>query len=236
MGKDSLKYRGVMLTNEEILLKLGQQEDSFVERKSVNDMNDCLKTVVAFANSTPIGYPAIMFVGVKNNGEIEDIPDIDKLQWSVSERIAKAYPTIYTTTRIVQQENKKFLAVLIPGSSQRPHFAGQSFIRDGAKSVVASEVQFNALIAQRDSKAYEILKWKGRYITVTRVPKVRLLQGSTVPQQNEIWKGKVLDCNLFYVSLEVFQKHATITLAIPLRLVDLGFDSRNEWLSIEFES
>jgi Putative DNA-binding domain len=225
-----------MLTNEEILLKLGQQEDSFVERKSVNDLNDCLKTAVAFANSTPIGFPAIMFVGVRNNGDIESIPDLDKLQWSISEKISKAYPTIYTETRILEKDDKKFLAILVPGSPERPHFAGQSFVRDGTKSVVASESQFNALVTQRNNKAYEILKWKGKYITITRVPRERLLQGSTVPQHNEVWKGKVLDCNLFYVSLEAFQKHGTLALSIPLRLVDVNFDPKNDWLSIEYES
>lgn len=223
-----------MLTNEEILLKLGQQEDSFVERKSFNDVNDCLKTAVAFANSTPVGYPAIIFVGVKDNGDLEDIADLDKLQRSISERISKAYPTIYTETRILEKDSKKFLAVLVPGSPDRPHFAGPSFIRDGSKSIPASESQFKTLLAQRDSKAYEILKWKDKDITVTMVPKQVLLDGSTLPQHNRIWKGRVVDCNLFWVSVEITHAHGTHNLAIPLRLIDLGFDVPNNRLSIEY--
>jgi hypothetical protein len=225
-----------MLTNEEILLKVEQQEDSFVERKSVNDVNDCLKTAVAFANSTPIGFPAIMFVGVRSNGDIEHITDLDKLQWSISERISKAYPTIYTETRILEKDNKKFLAVLIPGSSQRPHFAGPSFIRDGSKSIPASEPQFKTLIAQRESKAYEILQWKGKHVTVTRKPKTLLLNGSTLPQHDDTNVARVLDCNLFYVTLEVFHKFATANASIPLRFVDLRFDHNKDWLLIEYES
>jgi predicted HTH transcriptional regulator len=46
-------------------------EDHFVERKTAKDEKDRLKTVVAFANSAPFGYPSILFIGVKNSGEIE---------------------------------------------------------------------------------------------------------------------------------------------------------------------
>jgi predicted HTH transcriptional regulator len=222
-----------MLTNEEILLKLAQQEDSFVERKSVNDVNDCLKTAVAFANSTPIGYPAIMFVGVKNDGEIENIVDLDRLQWSISEKISKAYPTIYTETRILEKDGKKCLAVLIPGSPQRPHFAGQSFIRDGAKSVVASDAQFNTLIAERDNKTYAILEWKRKSISVYRRGSEILINGTTNRRPDEKYKGRILDCNQFYVSLEIIQPHITRTVFIPLRLIDLSFDRESDCLSIE---
>jgi len=225
-----------MLTNEEILLKLAQQEDSFVERKSRNDVNDCLRTAVAFANSTPIGYPAIMFVGVTDNGDIETIADLDKLQWSISERVSKAYPTIYTETRILEKDGKKLLAVLVPGSPDRPHFAGPSFIRDGSKSIPASEAQFKTLIAQRESKAYEILQWKGKHVTLIRKPKTILLNGSTLPQHDDINVARVLDCNLFYVTLEVFHKFATANSSIPLRFVDLSFDHKKDWLQIEYES
>lgn len=224
-----------MLTNEEILLKLGQQEDSFVERKSVNDVNDCLKTAVAFANSTPIGYPAIMFVGVKNNGDIESIADLDKLQWSISERISKAYPTIYTETRILQKTDKKFLAVLVPGSPQRPHFAGPSFIRDGSKSVIASELQFNALIAQRDSKTYAILEWKGKFVTVLKHGFQILINATTQHRPDELNRGKVIECNQFYVSLEIIKSHGSATVFIPLRLIDLSFDLKNDRLMIEHD-
>jgi predicted HTH transcriptional regulator len=224
-----------MLTNEEILLKLGQREDSFVERKSFNDVNDCLKTAVAFANSTPVGYPAIMFVGVKDNGDIEDIADLDKLQRSIGERVSKAYPMIYTESRILEKNGKKFLAILVPGSPDRPHFAGPSYIRDGSKSVPSSESQFGILIAQRDSKAYEILKWKGKSVTVHVRGNIILINATTNRRPDKTHKGKILDCNQFYVSLEVIEPHVTNTAFIPLRFVDLSFDRKNDCLSIELE-
>src|SRR5262249_22526981 len=78
------------------------------------------------------------------------------------------YPSLYHCSRILSVEGKNVLAVIVPGSAARPHFAGQSYIRTGSKSVAASETQFNDLIAQRLSIPYEILKWKGKKVTLSR--------------------------------------------------------------------
>jgi predicted HTH transcriptional regulator len=60
-----------MLSDQELFLRLSNFEDYFVERKSKGDTRDITKTAVAFANSAPIGYPAVLFVGVKDDGTIE---------------------------------------------------------------------------------------------------------------------------------------------------------------------
>ena len=56
---------------EELLLRLRRFEDNFVERKTASDKKDWLKTIVAFANSTPTGQTATLFIGVTDDGEIE---------------------------------------------------------------------------------------------------------------------------------------------------------------------
>ena len=56
----------VPLTDEELLLRLNNPEDSYVERKPLKQEGDWLQTAVAFANSTPINYPAVLFVGVND--------------------------------------------------------------------------------------------------------------------------------------------------------------------------
>ena len=131
-------------------------------RKSIGDQKDWLKTAVAFANTAPVGYAAIMFVGVKDDGEIEGTANLDKLQRTLSEKLGEAYPAIFYLTRILKHGEKQFLAVLIPGSEYRPHFAGKAFVRDGSQTITASPEQFARLIAERNSKAYEILKWRGK--------------------------------------------------------------------------
>jgi Putative DNA-binding domain len=225
-------YDSLMLTHEEILLRLANIEDNFVERKTQNDLRDCLKTVVAFANSTPVSYPAIMFVGVKDTGEIEGVSNPDKIQKSVSEKIAPAYPPIYYVTRVLSKDGKQFLAVIILGSENRPHFAGQAFIRDGSQSVVASEDQFRTLITQRNSKAYEILKWKGKEVTVeieSPNPWAAFATFGGVKAKDtqiSLLTAIIVNCTQFYVTLQQMMD-ATEPVSFPLSAIEISFDHKN---------
>ena len=47
----------VSLSDADLLARLKNFKDHFVERKTSGDKRDWLKTVVAFANSAPNGYP-----------------------------------------------------------------------------------------------------------------------------------------------------------------------------------
>jgi hypothetical protein len=59
------------LTDIELLPRIGNFENHFVERKTTGDKKDWIKTVAAFANSAPDGYPCVLYLGVKDNGDIE---------------------------------------------------------------------------------------------------------------------------------------------------------------------
>jgi len=222
----------INLTDQELLLRLKNTEDSFVERKTVNDLGDCLKTVVAFANSTPVGYPAVLFVGVRDNGEPEgSLSDLDRIQRRLSDKIAEAYPAIYTMTRILRENEKQFLAVIVPGSERRPHFAGQAYTREGSKSVLASEEQFARLIADRNQKTYEILKWKGKGITLSQAPGQYMVAGTTGWHPGKSLLTTVSDCTLHYVTL------ASVTnvddlVSYPLSKIELSYDHRRNRLEI----
>ena len=54
--------------DQDLFFRLRNFEDHFVERKVYSDRKDWLKTVVAFANSTPVGWPAVLFIGVTDKG------------------------------------------------------------------------------------------------------------------------------------------------------------------------
>jgi len=60
----------VSVTEQELLTRLRNFEDQFVERKTSSDGRDWVKTIVAFANSTPIDSFSVLFIGVRNSGEI----------------------------------------------------------------------------------------------------------------------------------------------------------------------
>src|SRR3990172_6493704 len=138
----------IELKDEDLLLRLRNFEDNFVERKTSGDSKDWLKTIVAFANSTPVGYPAILYIGVRDDGTPEErTVNLGTLQKSFSDKAAHAYPPIYYLPKILNVDGKQILAVIIPGSELRPHFSGPSYLRVGPETRKASEEQFSILIA-----------------------------------------------------------------------------------------
>jgi hypothetical protein len=222
----------VQLTDQEILMKLGAFEDSFVERKTASDSRDWLDAVVAFANTAPIGYPAILFIGVRNDGTIEDTTgNLDKLQMTLSNKLAKAFPTPYWLSKVLQKDGKQFLAVIVPGSECRPHFAGHAFVRDGSRTVAASTEQFDRLIAQRNSKTYEILRWKGRAVSFTQPLREYMISGTTQWSQPKSIAVTVIDCNLHYVTVENISQKSTWA-SYPLRVIELSYDSPRSRLDL----
>lgn len=208
-------------TNDEMLLWLRDPEHTFVERKVFSDSKDWLKTVVGFANSTPIDYPAVLYIGVKDNGEPDaKSVDLDSVQKSLSEKVSVAYPTIYYETKILDVGGKNVLAVIVPGSPTRPHFAGPAYVRDGSKTVNASKEQFDQLITQRNSKAYKILEWKGKAVNYGNIRR-----GEARP--SSFGQGTVVDCNQFYVTLDLNGR-----VSFPLDRIEVSFDDKGNRLEL----
>jgi predicted HTH transcriptional regulator len=206
-------------------------ENNFVERKTVSDKRGWLHTAVAFANSTPIDFPAVLFVGVNDDGALQKVPpghDWESQQKTVTDELSRAYPPLYVLSRTIRDEQgTEFLAVIIPGSPQRPHFTGKAYIRVGPETKEASEEQFNNLIAERSSKVYEILKWKGK--TVSAMWMVRNAPVHIAAEQGEV-NGIIEDCNRFWVTL----LRGGQRIAHSLALVDLSFDTPNDRLKLLF--
>lgn len=204
----------VDLKDEELLLRLRNFEDNFVQRKTSGDSKDWLKTVVAFANSTPVGYPAVLYIAVKDDGTPEEkTVNLDTIQKTFSEKVSEAYPPPYYFTRIINVNGKQVLAVIVPGSAHRPHFAGQAYVRKGSETVVASTAQFEELIASRSSKVYEILKWKGREIRVVLIGKQGSGPVSSRLTQQQNFDGTVIACNQFWVTVQINQNRLSYSLA-----------------------
>jgi hypothetical protein len=198
------------LTDRDIVLRLKNTEDSTVERKTANDYRDCLKTAVAFSNSLPVDDPGIIFVGVRNDGTVEDNTNLESLQKKVSAEIGKVYPPIYPQMKAVKDASgKEFLAVIVRGSAERPHFSGPSYIRDGTQTKEASAEQFTRLIAERSSKAREIYAMVGKSVNWQMFGGQRGGADATV-----------LSCNQFFVVLD----GGTYKRSFPL-----------DWITISFE-
>src|SRR5689334_13011253 len=120
--------------HQELLQRLNQSEDQWVERKQGFDERDVRKTLVGFANSVPEGRSAILFLGAVNDGNHPGLNDADDTQKKV-EGVAtgKSYPRVrYTTTVLTVDVNgtaREILAIIVPYSKDRPHFAGVAYIR-----------------------------------------------------------------------------------------------------------
>src|SRR5271170_7831534 len=105
----------IELNEADLLALMKSGEDHTVERKVVSDEKDWKKTAVAFANSVPVGLPAVLFIGVKNDGEIETPQkDMEKAQQRFANIMQKVYPSIFYMTKIISENGMQALAVIIP--------------------------------------------------------------------------------------------------------------------------
>lgn len=148
-------------------------------------------------NSAPVDYPCVLYIGVRNNGDIEERPvNLDSLQKTFNREMKAVYPPIAYLPRIIESEGRQALAVIVLGSGSRPHFAGPSYIRQGSETRVASEEQFAELIASRNSKTAVLLSYKDKEVTVSNVRRFSNMthESGWDPQP------KVDNCNQFYVT------------------------------------
>ena len=214
----------VDLNEADLLARMRNFEDHLVERKTIKDEKDWKKTAVAFANSTPIGLPAVLYIGVRNSGEIEaPQQDIEEIGKRFNRRMERVFPRIAYVPKVISNNGRQALAVIIPGSELRPHFAGLSYIRQGPETVDASEEHFSELFAQRNSKAALLLQWKGKTVTVF----IRTADPEIPWPTNTILVG----CNQFYVTLKRFDHEPPHSF--PLSRIEINFDNLRNTVQLE---
>ena len=219
------------LTDADILARLTAVEDGTTERKPYADFRGWTKTVVAFSNSLNEDQPGVLFVGVNDNGTIQDEgKNFADLQKKVSGELSNIYPPVNSTILVREKDGKEFLAVIVYGSSNKPHFAGKSYVRDGTQTLEASEAQFDGLIAKRSSKVAKILEWIGKEITY-HTPQI--VQFDAALNTNTRKTTQILhDCNQYWVSLKGLGNSPKLT-SFQLRQVELNYDHANSRLMLD---
>jgi hypothetical protein len=221
------------LTEKTLLLRLSSTEHDFVERKPRSARSDWLQTAVAFANSAPIGWPAVLFVGVDDDGKPQQGQEkLEDLAKRVAGVLDQAYPAIYRHVVPLNVEDELWcLAVIIPGSEQRPHFAGQSYVRVGPETLSASSDQFDQLVASRNSKTREFQQWAGKEVSITRM----LRRGSDnhyVEQVSNV-PTDVVSCGPLYATfLEHHGSGSRKLFSVPLEKIQISFDHPNKRLAV----
>jgi predicted HTH transcriptional regulator len=135
----------LMPTDEELSQCRDRPEDGVIERKTFGDSQDWVKTVVAFANSVPLGRCGVLYVGLRSDGSVEqNTPDLDKVQRTLRRKLEAVFPPISYTSRVIGDGPQKYLCVIVPGSSNRPHFSGAAYVVSALKR---SKHPSNSLIA-----------------------------------------------------------------------------------------
>jgi hypothetical protein len=202
-------------------------EDSFIERKSQTDKSGWLKTVVAFANSTPIGLPAVLFIGVSDDGVISASVDVERTMQAFSDYVAAhAWPPIFTLPRALTSQGNSCVAVIVPGSAERPHFAGRSFVRVGTQTKEASDEQFAALVASRSSKARAIQDWIGKDISWMN-------RNGALGDTFASGRTTVEGCNSHFATFAMRADGGYLDLySEPLSRLEISFDHKQQRLQI----
>ena len=68
------------------------------------------------------------------------------------------------------------VAVLIPASERRPHFAGHAYVRRGSQTVESSTAILDELIASRTDPGRTLQTFRGRVLVRERSPRGLFLQ------------------------------------------------------------
>lgn len=140
----------------ELKRRLAATENQWAERKAkANDEKEIRKTLVAFANTVRDGEWAVLFIGALDNGKHPGVSNPDEVQKRAYDLAEKhCYPPVVIRpldfTTAVDGKIVTIVAIEIPPSSNRPHFAGPSYIRVGSVTAEASATQFEELIASRN--------------------------------------------------------------------------------------
>jgi hypothetical protein len=218
-----------MHSESDLLRLLHATEHTFVERKTVGDAQDIAKTVVAFANTLSQNQEGVLFIGATNIGEIEaHASSLDDIQKKLSYKTSTIYPPVYFVTQTVQEAGRECLAVIVPGSPSRPHFAGQPFVRDGSRTIIASTERYESMLAARSAKTYELRKWLGKPVTVRTMTRQSGMAFNMTESSNQ---GHLVEANQFYLTLDMGNRK----ISHPLKRVEISYDHKAERLELQIE-
>ena len=155
------------LTRENLVRRLKEHEDSYVERKKSAQRDPVKKTLVALANSLPTGREAVLYLGVADDGEILGLGNADDIQKKVrSWCVKECYPEIQYTTELLTIDGKTVLAIVVHPSERKPHFTGRAYVRRGTENIEASDEMYREMVYSHTAKVAELMRYRGMTVTV----------------------------------------------------------------------
>lgn len=210
-----------MATDEELLVRLADEEDALVERKSKAHRSDVCAAVCAFANSLRAPATGVLFLGVDPKGQpTGSAVNPDKLQIDISSWITHCYPLIGgVEIHALRPQGKDVVAVVVPESRDRPHFTGPAFIRDGSQTREASREQFQMLVEDRSDLVWALKPWIGKRVSITQEHYPTTGSGAWTKVTESFLRG----VNQFFVTIGSGAKET-----YSLKRIDLEHDMRRD--------
>jgi hypothetical protein len=138
------------------------------------------------------------------SGAVRGVQDPEAIQVRVRQAcFDDCYPPIRHTAQILEVDGKSLVAVIVPPSSQKPHFTGPSYVRIGSASVNASNEQLNELVLSRIDKCREIVRMKNKGLISVRAIGYKLGSKKRLADAHYVEQSEctVTDCNAHVVSL-----------------------------------
>jgi hypothetical protein len=218
-------------SKHELLQRILNFEDNYVERKLRGNSAEFRKTLVAFANSLPDDREAVLFIGIDDAGSIVGLEqnNSDSLQKTIFNIAQKeCYPPIKIYSECLIYEDKTILAVVIPSSTNKPHFSGPAYIRVGSQSVVASEEQFNELILSRNSKIKMILGMRGKTIALKN-PRYSYTAANGT-HFSGLALGEIIECDPYRVKIK--SQNNNFIQTFQLEKLSIGYEDSLEMDSL----
>ena len=123
------------------------ESDSVEFKKSTGTIREAIETLCAFANLRG----GILFIGIKNNGEIigQDITD-DTLKNLANTIQLNTEPKLYPLIEKVTISDQACIVVTVEESPLKPHVAyGRPFVRMGPTTRKLSREQYDLMLQQR---------------------------------------------------------------------------------------
>jgi hypothetical protein len=110
-------------------------------------------------------------------------------------------------TKTLRKDGLEFLVVIVPGSPNKPHFAGKAYVRVGPETREASAEQFDRLVAERTSAVRFLRGLIGQSIITRYV--------------GQVAEGVMTDCAQYFITV----RYVAATRSYPITQVNISFDA-----------
>lgn len=153
------------------------QESEYVELKEVY-VDDIRKEIIAFANTNG----GTLYVGVKDDGEVVGVDDIDAVTLQISNSCRDAVKpdiTMFLGYETIAIESKQILAVHVQRGVSRPYYLGAKglkssgvFVRQGTSAAPASDEAIRRMIKETDGDHFEDMRSLNQELTFDEVSRL----------------------------------------------------------------